>query len=130
MTIICADLVGSDGKNLEPRTESKLIETKIVKKKIAIVNFTAIVAALYLYDRHNRFCEPGVYSLFSFLEYIVIVANIIYHLQAYHDLADYSVIIANFTVAGGSNSNGKTVTATNALRSNLNDSKKSAIKCS
>lgn len=78
-------------------TRQNLQETKIVKKKIAVINFTAIIAALYLYDRHNRLCEAGVYSMFSFLEYIVIVANIIYHLQAFYDLGDYSVIVASIT---------------------------------
>lgn len=34
--------------------------------------------------------------MFSFLEYIVIVANIIFHLQAYYDLSEYSIIVEKF----------------------------------
>lgn len=87
MTLVCTNYIKIENK--------RLIATNLVKKKIAIVNFAAIVFALYLYDRHNRYCEPGIYSMFSFLEYIVIIANIIYHLQAYYDLADYSIVITN-----------------------------------
>lgn len=56
-----------------------------------MINLVSIIAALYLYNRHNRYCELGVYSMFSFLEYIVIVANIVYHLQACTDLGDYTI---------------------------------------
>lgn len=95
MMLVCNDYVKpSKLSNISETTRRKLSETKIFKKRIAIVNFTTIVTALYLYDRHNRYCEPGVYSAFSFLEYIVIVANIIYHLQAYYDLGDYSILVA------------------------------------
>lgn len=92
-TLVCFDFVRSNKASLSSSTSEKLKETKIVKKRIAIINFFAIIAALYLYDRHNRHCEPGVYSMFSLLEYIVIVANIVYHLQAYYDLGEYSISI-------------------------------------
>lgn len=99
MSLVCQELVTPDYGQLSEITRRKLIGTKIVKKRIGIINFVAIVTALYLYDRHNRFCEPGVYSLFSFLEYIVIVANIVYHLQAYHDLSEYSIFVTRFESA-------------------------------
>lgn len=82
-----------DHCNQDSAIVRKLNATKLVKKRIAIVNFSAIVSALYLYDRHNRYCEPGVYSMFSLLEYVTITANVIYHLQAYHDLADYTIYV-------------------------------------
>lgn len=90
---------------LSETTRKNFQSTRGTKRRIAIINFTAIVTALYLYDRHNRFCEPGVYSMFSFLEYIVIVANIIYHLQAYHDLGEYSILVARLEQPGRSNTN-------------------------
>lgn len=99
MALVCTNHLDLNSLNLDLETKQKLNETKIVKKKIAIINFTAIITALYLYERHNRYCEPGVYSLFSFLEYIVIVANIIYHLQAYHDLSNYSLVVANSKIS-------------------------------
>lgn len=96
MTLVCTNQIRYDNKTITGYTQQKLLETQIVKKRIAIVNFMAIVSALYLYDRHNRLCESGVYSMFSFLEYIVIVANIIFHLQAYYDLSEYSIIVEKF----------------------------------
>lgn len=94
MALVCNNHVRPVSSNLSEKTRLMLEMTKTVKRRIAILNFVTIVTALYLYDRHNRYCEPGVYSMFSFLEYIVIVANIIYHLQAYYDLHEYSIIVA------------------------------------
>lgn len=94
MALVCGDHVTPNFKNLSDHACRRLRETKTVKRRIAMINFTAIVSALYLYDRHNRYCEPGVYSMFSFLEYIVITANVIYHLQAYYDLSEYSILVA------------------------------------
>lgn len=94
MALVCTDCVAPNYEDLSDITRQKLLATKTVKKRIAILNFLTIITALYLYDRHNRYCEPGVYSLFSFLEYIVIVLNITYHLQAYYDLDEYSILVA------------------------------------
>lgn len=96
MAMVCTNIVDYRRSDVPRSTRHHLNETQIVKKKIALVNLTAITAALYLYNRHNYYCESGVYSMFSFLEYIVIVANIVYHLQAYHDLSEYSIIVAKF----------------------------------
>lgn len=95
MALVCNDHVKPTKlSTLSETTRLRLNERRVVKKRIAIVNFIAIAAALYLYDRHNRYCEPGIYSAFSFLEYIVIIANIVYHLQAYYDLEEYSFLVA------------------------------------
>lgn len=93
MGLVCNDAPHPEDSNLKKEVKNRLAKTKIFKKKVAIVNFFAIITALYLYNRHNRYCEPGVYSLFSLLEYVVIVANVVYHLQAYYDLGDYSITI-------------------------------------
>lgn len=93
MSLVSADIIGPQAKTLSGVTKCNLSRTRLVKQKIAAVNFLAIIVALYLYDRHNRYCEPGVYSMFSFLEYIVIVANVVYHLQAYYDLSDHSIVV-------------------------------------
>lgn len=98
MGLVCSNYITSDHykeKGSKSSNHKGLSETMIAKKRIAIINFTAIVMALYLYDRHNRYCEPGVYSMFSLLEYVVITANVVFHLQAYYDLADYSLVITN-----------------------------------
>lgn len=102
MAMVCTNIVDYRRPDVPKSTKRNLNETQIVKKRIALVNFTAIIAALYLYNRHNLYCESGVYSMFSFLEYIVIVANIVYHLQAYYDLSEYSIIVAKYDCLGQS----------------------------
>lgn len=81
----------NSSSSLSQTLKSRLCSTRRVKQRITWINLISIVTALYLYNRHNQYCEPGIYSLFSFLEYIVIVANIIYHLQACTDLGDYTI---------------------------------------
>lgn len=93
MSLVSFGIIAPQTKTLSLATRVSLSRTKLVKQKIAAVNFFAILTALYLYDRHNRYCEPGVYSMFSFLEYIVIVANVVYHLQAYYDLSEHSIVV-------------------------------------
>lgn len=117
MTLVCTDYVNPDqsSNELSTKTKNQISSTKLVKTKIAVVNFISIVTALYLYGRHNRYCEPGVYSLFSFLEYIVIVANVVYHLQAYYDLAEYSIIIANFGSKGSGSDKDRLKITCNAI---------------
>jgi hypothetical protein len=34
----------------------------------------------YFYQRHNRYCEAYVYSMFCLSEYLAIVLNMIFHL--------------------------------------------------
>lgn len=100
MGMVCSGYLDhSIGSYCDKSVRLRLKKTLVVKRRIAVVNFFAIVAALYLYDRHNRYCEPGVYSMFSFLEYIVIVANIVYHLQACTDLGSYSINIVDLSSA-------------------------------
>ena len=40
----------------------------------------------YFYYRHNEFCEPYVYSLFSLCEYVMVGANMWFHSTASNDL--------------------------------------------
>lgn len=93
MSLVSTDSISPQTKTLSTITKHNLSRTKLVKQRLAAINVFAILVALYLYDRHNRYCEPGVYSMFSFLEYIVIVANVVYHLQAYYDLSEHSIVV-------------------------------------
>ncbi len=34
----------------------------------------------YLYHRHNKQCEPYVYSYFCLSEYALVTANMVYHI--------------------------------------------------
>jgi hypothetical protein len=40
----------------------------------------------YFFYRHNRYCEPYVYSLFSLCEYLTVFGNIYYHSRVIYDL--------------------------------------------
>lgn len=46
----------------------------------------AFLGSLYFYIRHNAYCEPYVYSLFSLCEYVTIMGNIAYHCMIIYDL--------------------------------------------
>jgi hypothetical protein len=58
-----------------------------LKKYLFIVNLLSIGLAGYFFMRHNERCEPGVYTLFAFFEYIVVLTNMGYHMTAYYDFS-------------------------------------------
>ncbi|KIH47280.1 hypothetical protein ANCDUO_22663 [Ancylostoma duodenale] len=54
----------------------------------------SMVLAMYLYWRHNAYCEPGVYTLFALAEYCIVISNIAFHSTLYYDFHGKSVILA------------------------------------
>jgi hypothetical protein len=56
-----------------------------LKMSIFIFYLISIIGSLYFYTRHNEFCEPYVYSLFSLCEYLTVLANIAYHMVIFYD---------------------------------------------
>ncbi|KAI1729069.1 frag1/DRAM/Sfk1 family domain-containing protein [Ditylenchus destructor] len=53
--------------------------------------FDHSVLALYFFYRHNRYCEPGVYTIFALCEYAVVIFNILFHSTLYYDFHSRSV---------------------------------------
>ena len=64
-----------------------------LKRRFLIINFMSILAAAYCYWRHNALCEPGMYSMFSVLEYSVVLTNMAYHFTSYYDFYFVDIVI-------------------------------------
>ncbi|XP_023339380.1 post-GPI attachment to proteins factor 2 [Eurytemora carolleeae] len=73
-------------------------KSMIYKKRILTANFLAIGFAMYFYWRHNTYCEPGIYSVFSLFEYTVVLSNMGYHFTSFWDF--YNVYISLGTEFG------------------------------
>ncbi|CAH2247027.1 post-GPI attachment to proteins factor 2 [Pararge aegeria] len=56
-----------------------------LKWRSFFVNVGSFTFAAYFFLRHNRLCEPYVYSMFGFSEYVVVVSNIIFHMTTVYD---------------------------------------------
>ncbi|KAJ8676716.1 hypothetical protein QAD02_012503 [Eretmocerus hayati] len=59
-----------------------------------ISNVLAILLACYFFYRHNKYCEPLVYSMFALAEYIVVISNMAFHVTAAYDFAGRSCLIS------------------------------------
>jgi len=64
-------------KPLHQKTKFKYSVT--LKQLFFALQLTLLALAAYFYIRHNRFCEPGIYSLFALSEYLLVLANIAFH---------------------------------------------------
>ncbi|XP_006815818.1 acyltransferase PGAP2-like [Saccoglossus kowalevskii] len=60
-----------------------------------LVTSISILLMLYLYWRHNKYCEPYVYTVFAFFEYIVVLTNMCFHGTAALDLKDKEIIVSS-----------------------------------
>ncbi|XP_041988022.1 post-GPI attachment to proteins factor 2 [Aricia agestis] len=67
---------------------SSHLEAKSMKLKwrAFFINVGSFAFAAYFFLRHNRLCEPYVYSMFAFSEYLVVVTNMLFHLTTVYDL--------------------------------------------
>lgn len=68
-------------------------ELKAVRLKglLCLVNIVSFACAGFCFVRHNRHCEPGVYTLFALFEYVVVLTNMGFHITACLDFAGQSV---------------------------------------
>ena len=71
----------------------RLKHRKDTRYYCAVSNLCAGLFAVYLYFRHNWYCESGVYTLFAFSEYVIVISNIIFHFQTYYDLRKMQAIL-------------------------------------
>ncbi|KAI8441740.1 LOW QUALITY PROTEIN: hypothetical protein MSG28_005438 [Choristoneura fumiferana] len=83
MLFTCMMLTKYRRKSHVTSTEKQSVK---MKWRAFIVNISSFAVAAYFFLRHNRLCEPYVYSLFGFAEYIVVISNIMFHLTTVYDL--------------------------------------------
>ncbi|KAK3740971.1 hypothetical protein RRG08_005662 [Elysia crispata] len=65
------------------------------KKLLLGLNLFVFLLSIYVFLRHNWYCEPGVYTAFAALEYLVIITNIGFHATAALDFAPFSLAYAD-----------------------------------
>ncbi|KAF0313913.1 Post-GPI attachment to proteins factor 2 [Amphibalanus amphitrite] len=64
------------------------------KQRLLTLNVFSLVVAMYLFVRHNTYCEPGVYSLFAIFETCMVLSNMAFHFTSYWDFHDLQLCIA------------------------------------
>ncbi|CAL8126346.1 unnamed protein product [Orchesella dallaii] len=70
--------------------EAKSLKIKKCLTKLIIV---CTVMLFIVYFRHEAKCEQGMYTIFAFIEYVVILANMGFHVCAYWDFYDRVIVI-------------------------------------
>ncbi|KAI5635544.1 frag1/DRAM/Sfk1 family domain-containing protein [Phthorimaea operculella] len=56
-----------------------------IKLRAFVTNVASFIFVAYFFLRHNRLCEPYVYSMFALSEYVLVVSNIAFHLTTLYD---------------------------------------------
>nr|CAD7197806.1 unnamed protein product [Timema douglasi] len=64
-----------------------------IKYQLLVVNVISFALAAYCFLRHNWYCEPGVYSLFSLCEYVVVLTNMGFHMTASWDFHGRELLV-------------------------------------
>ncbi|KAK2827975.1 hypothetical protein Q5P01_019009 [Channa striata] len=64
------------------------------KMRLFLFNSSCCLVAYYFFRRHNKYCEPGIYTLFALCEYLVVFSNMAFHMTAFWDFGSKEVIVA------------------------------------
>ncbi|CAG7827823.1 unnamed protein product [Allacma fusca] len=90
MLLLCGLLYGS--RHIPP-TNLEIMSLQ-VKWGLVTLNLFSFALAGYAFIRHNAYCEEGMYTVFAFLEYIVVLTNMGFHMTAFWDFYDRMLTIS------------------------------------
>lgn len=65
-----------------------------MKRRMLSVNVGSLLMCAYLFYRHNTYCEPFVFSVFAFFEYVFVLSNIAFHSTYRFDFSDRFLYIS------------------------------------
>ena len=60
---------------------------------VIVLNLSSFLLAAYLFVRHNTYCEDGVYSIFSLLEWLTVILNIIFHCLVFFEFPHWNTFV-------------------------------------
>uniref|UniRef100_A0A3P8ZU96 Acyltransferase PGAP2 n=1 Tax=Esox lucius TaxID=8010 RepID=A0A3P8ZU96_ESOLU len=67
------------------------------KVRLFVFNVSCCLIAAYFFRRHNKYCEPGIYTMFALCEYLVVLSNMAFHMTAFLDFANKELMRADKT---------------------------------
>ncbi|XP_036392914.1 post-GPI attachment to proteins factor 2-like [Megalops cyprinoides] len=63
------------------------------KIRLFALNMCFCALAGCFYWKHNKYCEPGIYTLFALCEYVVVFSNMAFHMTAFWDFGNKAVTV-------------------------------------